>query len=136
MALTITITPGELARQASLIYQGKAWEVFLVNNGALSPPLTATNTYAEWKAAEVSGNGYAPVEGSISFGSYNETTARFEMPPIVAGFTAAGGPIDYDTVCVRVGGGTYLHSVQVETAPDPIADGYSRTYLISLIQDD
>jgi hypothetical protein len=136
MALTITVTPGELARQAALIYEGRAFEVFLVDNGALSVPLTVANTYAEWKAAEISGNGYGAVEGTIGFGTYNGATARIEMPPMVAGFTAEGGPITYDTVCVRVAGGTYLHSIQVEGSPEPIADGYSRTYLISLIQDD
>lgn len=136
MALTITVTPAELGRQAELVYQGKAFEVFLVNNGALSPPLTAASTYAQWKAAEVTGNGYAAVGGTIGFGSYSSANTRYEMPPIVAGFTASGGSITYDTVCVRVGGGTYLHSIQVESSPTPIADGFSRTYLISLIQND
>jgi hypothetical protein len=136
MALTITLTPGELSRQAALVYEGKPYEVFLVDNAALSVQLTVQNSYEEWKAAEITGYGYAAVVGTVGFGAYNQATARLEMPPIVAGFTADGGAIAYDTVCVRVGGGTYLHSIQVEGSPEPIADGYSRTYLISLIQDD
>jgi len=136
MALTITITPGELERQAILVYQGQPFEAFLVNNSLQATPLTAANTYANWKAAELSGNGYIAVTGSIGFGTYNTTTNRFELPPFVAGFSAVGGAIDFDTLCVRVGGGTALHSIQVEDPAVSILDGGSRTYLISLVQDD
>ncbi len=135
MTLTITITPGELERQAGLIYQGKPFEVFLVHNAGLPVPLTAATTYANWKAAEPTGNGYAAVSGTVGFGTYNASSGRYEVAPLVAGFSASGGDIVFDTVCVRVGGGTYLHSVQVENPAITILDGGSRTYLISLVQD-
>jgi hypothetical protein len=136
MALTITITPGELARQAALVYQGKTFEVFLVMNATQPIPLTAEDTYAAWKAIEISGNGYAAVSGTVGFGAYNATSNRYEVAPIVASFGASGGDISFDTVCVKVGAGDYLHSLQVEDPAITVEDGGSRTYLISLVQDD
>jgi hypothetical protein len=136
MTLTVTITPGELERQASLIYQGKSFEVFLVSNSTQPTPLDATSTYAEWKAIEVAGNGYVTASGTVGFGAYNQTSTRFEVAPLVASFSAAGGDIVFDTICVKVGAGGYLHSIQVEDPAITILDGGSRTYLISLVQDD
>lgn len=136
MTLTVTITPGELERQAGLIYQGKTFEVFLVSNSTQPEPLLATSTYAQWKAIEVTGNGYATVTGTVGFGAYNQTSTRFEVAPIVASFSATGGNIVFDTICVKVGAGSYLHSIQVENPAVTILDGGSRTYLISLVQDD
>lgn len=136
MTLTITITPGELARQAALVYQGKSFEVFLVENATQPIPLTAADTYAAWKAIEISGNGYAAISGTVGFGAYSEANGRFEVAPLVAAFGATGGDISFDTVCVKVGAGEYLHSIQVEDPAVTIPDGGGRTYLISLAQDD
>lgn len=134
MALTATITPAELVRQARLVYETLPYEVFLVDNSTAG--LGVNDTYADWKAEEVSGNGYAAITGVLGYGTYNSVTQRYEIPPLVCTFTAAGGSIAYTTLCVRIGTEAYLHSIQVESLPDPIADGSMRTYLITLIQND
>lgn len=134
MAISLSISQKELERQAGLCFEGKAYEVFLATN---SGSLTASSTYAAWQAVEVSsGNGYAPVTGTIGTGSWNTGTARYELPSITAAFSSSGSGYSYDTICVRIGTETYLHSALVESPTITLAAGQSKTYVITLVQDD
>lgn len=133
MAITLTITPKELERQAQLVFEGQTYKLFLVNN---TTSLTTASTTAQWEASELSGNGYAAATGTIAAGSYSATAARYEIPVISATFTAAGGSLIYNTLCVKVGTATYLHSISVESPTISLADGQSKTYTVTLAQDD
>lgn len=133
MAVSLTIAPEELKRQAAAVFEGKTYKVFLVNN---TGGLTVASDTAAWEALELTGNGYAAVTGNVGVGAYNTTSARYELPAITATFTAAGGSLTYNTVCVVVDGATFLHSIAVENPTIALADGQSKTYTLTLAQDD
>lgn len=134
MAITLTISQKELQRQAALCFEGKAYEVFLATN---SGTLNAQSTYSAWQAVEVaSANGYAPVTGTVGTGAWDSGDARYEMPVITATFTSSGSGFSYDTICIRIATETYLHSLIVESPSITLAAGQSKTYLITLAQDD
>ena len=134
MAITLSISRYELERQAGLAFEGKAYEVFLATN---SGSLTADSTYAAWQAVEVaSANGYAPATGTIGTGAWDSGDARYELPAITATFTSSGSGISYDTICVRIGTETYLHSIIAESPSITLAAGQAKTYVITLVQDD
>ena len=132
MAVSVSIASKELERQAKLVFESKAYKVFLAVKGAL----TVDSTRADWELAEVSGNGYAAVTGTIAAGSYNTGQARYEMPSISATFTATGAGFNYDTVCVVVDGSAYLHSIVSESPTITLAAGQSKSYTLTLAQDD
>ena len=132
MALTTTISTKELQRQAAESFEGKTYTVFL----ALNPgSLTAESTAAEWIAAKISSAGYADVTGTFAVGSYSTGNARYELPVINATFTATVGYV-YDTVCVRIGTETYLHSTLRESPNFVMAAGQSKTYTFTIAVDD
>ena len=134
MAITLTISQRELQRQAALCLEGRAYEVFLATNDG---SLTANSTYAAWQAVEVaSANGYAPATGTLGTGAWDSGDARYELPPITATFTSSGSGYSYNTVCVRIGTETYLHSIVAESPSITLAAGQSKSYVITLVQDD
>lgn len=134
MPLTINITPKELERQANLCYTGQSYEVFLAFNNT---SLTASSTYTEWKAAEVSGGGYLAVTGTVAAGAYEIGNGRFENPVIVCQFSASNLGYTYNTICVRIGTvSTHLHSFIDVTPAVVLADGQTRVYNITLAQND
>lgn len=133
MAVALTISTKELERQAKLVFEGKSYKVFLASNAGT---LTSDSTAAQWEAVEVSGGGYAAVTGSIAAGSYSTVNGRYQMPQISALFSATGAGISYNTLCVKFDGEAYLHSITVETPSITLAAGQSKTYVITLIQDD
>lgn len=134
MAVTFAISQYELQRQAALAFETRTYEVFLATNDGT---LDANSTYAAWQAVEVaSSNGYAPVTGTIGTGAWDSGDARYELPAITAAFTSSGGGFSYDTICVRIGTETYLHSAIVESPAITLAAGQSKTYVITLVQDD
>jgi len=134
MALTLTISRYELQRQATLAFETKAYKVFLATN---SGSLTANSTYAAWQAVEVaSANGYAAVTGIVGTGSYSSGNSRYELPSITATFTSSGSGFSYNTICVRIGPETYLHSIIAESPAITLAAGQSKSYVITLVQDD
>lgn len=134
MALTLSISQYELQRQAALAFEGQTYEVFLANN---TGSLTASSTYAAWQAVKVAtGNGYAPVTGTLATGSYSGTNARYELPAITAAFTSSGSGFTYNTICVRIGSSTYLHSAIAESSNVFLAPGQTKTYVITLVQND
>lgn len=133
MALVTTISTKELQRQAVEAFEGKAYTVFLANN---TGSLTAESTASAWLSAEVASAGYSAVTGTIGTGSYSTGNARYELPVIEAAFTAGVGGLSFDTVCIRIGSETYLHSILVESSGVALAEGQTKTYLLTLAQDD
>jgi len=134
MAITLTISQKELQRQAALCLEGRAYEVFLATNDG---SLTANSTYAAWQALEVaSANGYAPATGTLGTGAWDAGDARYELPAVTATFSSSGSGYSYNTVCVRIGTETYLHSIVAESPSITLAAGQSKSYVITLVQDD
>jgi hypothetical protein len=134
MAITLTISQKELQRQAALCLEGRAYEVFLATNDG---SLTANSTYAAWQAVEVaSANGYAPTTGTLGTGAWDAGDARYELPAVTATFTSSGSGYSYNTVCVRIGTEIYLHSIVAESPSITLAAGQSKSYVITLVQDD
>lgn len=134
MALALSISQYELQRQAGLAFEGNTYEVFLATSSA---GLTANSTYAAWQAVEVASiNGYAPVTGTIGTGSWSAGNARYELPSITAVFTSSSVGFSYNTICVRIGSETYLHSIITESPSITLASGQSKSYVITLVQDD
>lgn len=135
MAITTTISQAELARVGATSYEGKTYRISLAYNDTNG--LTANSTVAAWDALKLSGNGYADATGTIATGSYNATTARYELPQIAVTFTASGGNWVYDTLYVVITDGTdSLHSVVVENPAVTLVDGGSITYRVVLNTDD
>jgi len=134
MALTQTISTKELLRQSALVFDGKAYRVYLAtNNGSL----TAESTHAAWTAVEVAGGtGYAAVTGTLGTGVYQAGTGRVEVPSVTATFTATGAGFSYDTVVIRLATETYVHSIIVESPSVTLAAGQSKTYTLTFAQND
>jgi hypothetical protein len=132
MAISIAISTKELERQAKLVFEGQTYKLFLATKGAL----TVDSTRAAWEAVEVSGSGYVAATGTVPAGSYSTGNGRYEMPSIRGTFTAAGGGFTYDTVCLAIGGSAFLHSVLTESPLITLAAGQSKSYTLTLIQDD
>lgn len=136
MAITTSISQAELARVAAASYEGLPYRICLALNGATG--LTVNSTVAQWDAKELSGNGYARVEGFIGTGSWDGTDLRFELPQIDAEFTASGGTLTYDTVYTVIDDGyeETLHSIIVEAPQVSLVDGASIIYRVTLATDD
>lgn len=132
MALTLTISQKELQRQAAAALEGNAYTIFLATN---TGSLTSESTYALWYDEVVTGTGYQDETGTLGSGSYNATTGRWELPAVTATFTCTGGSYSYDTVCVRIGTETYLHSINVESPSITLASGQSKSYTITFAVD-
>ena len=136
MAITTTISQAELARLAAAAYEGLPYRISLANNATAG--LTANSSLAAWDGIELSGNGYARVEGFIENGAFNETNLRYQMPQISCEFQASGGTLTYDTVYTVIDDGyeETLHSIIVESPPIALVDGASIIYRITLATDD
>ncbi len=133
MAITTTISSKELQRQAELVFEGKPFKLFLANNTA---GLNAESLASDWLAAEITGNGYAAVTGTIAAGEYKAAEARFEMPAITGVFQADGGTLTFNSVCLYLTGEQYLHSVTVESPTVILSSGQTKAYTLTLAQDD
>lgn len=132
--MALTVTPKELERQAVAAFQGKAWRVFLALRQGTS--LGLTSTIAAWTAEKVpTANGYADVTGTVGTGTYNNSTAAFELPALVATFSATGAGYSYDSIIVQIDNSTFPHSVELLTTPIALAAGQSKTYAPLLVQD-
>jgi hypothetical protein len=132
--MPLTVTPKELERQAVAAFQGKAWRVFLALRQGTS--LDITSSISAWTAEKVpTANGYADVTGTVGTGTYNGTTAAYELPALVATFTATGAGYSYDSIIVQIDNSTYPHSVELLTTPIALAAGQSKTYSPLLVQD-
>lgn len=136
MALTLTITPKELERQAGLAFLGKAFEVFLAYDPGAT--LGTGSTVTAWKALQLAAtNGYAAVNGTIgATGTYNTTQGRFEVPAITAQFSGTGTGFIYNCMILVVAAATYPHSVTRWSSDQALLASQSRSYVINLLQDD
>jgi hypothetical protein len=137
MALTVTISQNELKRKADLAYDNKTYKVFLADNSTAA--LDAEDTATLWLAEELAtSNGYAAVTGTITTasGAYDGTDARYEFPAITATFTASGAGFTYDTVVLRVGTEASVVGILVESPVITLLAGQSKTYSITLGEDD
>lgn len=134
MATVNTVSPKELERIANLAYVGKTLKVMLCKT-TLASQYTIANTVAEWQSIELSGNGYVRFSQVIGAGSYNSTTARFELPQFIVPFTATSA-YSYDYVVLYLDGETYVHSLIQEIPNISLASNQTQTYKILLAQDD
>lgn len=133
MALAVDVSTKELERVASLAYEGQVVSVILCLSEDES--LTADSLVSDWENAELSGNGYARYTVTMGAGSYNPTSARYELPTFNAQFTATGNLV-YNTIVVLVGTSSYPHSVLTENPNISLVAGQVQTYRISLSCDD
>lgn len=133
MAQLTTISTKELKRQASLVFEGKTLKVMLCN--MTTPEYTAESTVTDWQSIELSGSGYARFSQSIPTGAYNSTTASYEIPAILAEFTATSS-YSFNRVVLYIDGESYVHSVIQENPNISLASGQTQTYEIILRQDD
>jgi hypothetical protein len=135
MALTVSLSIKELQRVAELAYEGETLKVMLCNVGATG--YTSSSTVSNWQSVELaSSNGYVRASTTVGVGSYNSSTARYELPDYDAIFTASGSGFTYDTVVVYINGATYPHSVITESPNIVLVAGQTQTYRISLNTDD
>jgi hypothetical protein len=134
MALTVSLSVKELERVAALAYEGEDLKVMLCAVGATG--YDSSSTVANWQTVEMSGNGYVRESTTIAAGSYNATTARYELPVFDAEFTATGSGYTYDRIVVYIDGATYPVSVLTEDPNIVLLAGQTQTYRISLNTDD
>lgn len=134
MAQITTISTKELQRQAAACLEGKAVRVMLCSAG--STGYTEESTVANWQSVEKSGSGYVRFSGTLGTGSYNATTARYELPYIDAAFTCSTTAYSYDRVVVYFNGETYIHSLITESPNITLSPGQTQTYRITFSQDD
>jgi hypothetical protein len=134
VALTVSLSVKELERVAALAYEGEILKVMLCAVGATG--YDSSSTVANWQTVELSGSGYVRGSTTIGTGTYNATTARYELPSYDAEFTADGGNLTYETIVVYIDGATYPHSVITESPNIVLLDGQTQTYRISLNTDD
>lgn len=133
MALTLTITPKELERQAALAFEGQPYEVILCNDPTAT--LDATSTVADWRTLEVEAeNGYAPATGTIGTGAYNGYA--YELPAINAQFSGSGAGFSHDTVVIIIGDSLYPYGLVRLASPLLLQASQQKSYLIKLLQDD
>ena len=103
MTATASVSTKELDRIASVAYTGKVVEGFLAYDPG--DTLTVESTAAAWDALEltVGTNGYARVQNIL--GTPVSDTAGVDVTYPYADFpyTASGGNLTFDTLCVRVG---------------------------------
>jgi hypothetical protein len=135
VALTVSLSVKELERVAALAYEGETLKVMLCVVG--SSGYTSSSTVANWQSVELaSSNGYARASTVIGTGSYNATTARYELPAYDAEFTASGAGFTYDRIVVYIDGATYPVSVLTEDPNIVLLADQTQTYRISLTTDD
>lgn len=129
--MTFVITPGELEFEHGLVLNGQSYKVF----AAITGSLTIASTVSAWEAAELaSSNGYAAVTGTVSAGSLNNSTGRWESPVISGQFgPATGSGFQYDAVIVKIGSSrTKPYAVNLLTEPIVLAAGQVRGFQFTL----
>lgn len=129
--MAFVITPGELEFEHGLILNGQAYKVFAATTGSL----TIASTISAWEAAELaSSNGYAAVTGTVSAGSLNNSTGRWESPVISGQFgPATGSGFQYDAVIIKIGSSrTKPYAVNLLTEPVVLSSGQTRAFQYTL----
>ena len=128
-------TPYEAGRLFANAYEGKAARLCLANTTTGSPGVNSTIT--QWDAVELSGNGYARFEWTISAGSYNTTTERWEASSILATFTASAGGagLSWNAAYLAVDSMDGVSFVLNESSTVTLAPGQTRGYAVLLFSD-
>lgn len=98
MAITTALSAKELQRVAQSCYEGKYARISLAAIGQQS--YTTETLVSDWDSIKVSGNGYTDFIGLIATGSYDTGDARYEMPELIAEFTATGSGYNFNRVYV------------------------------------
>lgn len=119
---------------------GKRARYCLANN---TGSLTQTSSVADLDAAQISGNGYAPVEWTIPSGSYDATSGRFQAPVQTVTFQASSsGPLTWNFAYIVLGtinagvttwettAASYFYSYS-----DALSPGEPRTFEVRLFTD-
>lgn len=101
MAILTTVSQKELLRVAQVCYEGKYARISLASLG--SEGFTTESLVSSWDTIKISGNGYTDFRGLISTGSYDTGDARYEMPELIAEFTAVNTGYAFNTVYVVIG---------------------------------
>jgi hypothetical protein len=134
MAISSTISQRELERVAGLCYEGKTINVMLCNVSTTG--YNSESTVAQWQAQEITTTGYSRFSVALGSGSYNSTTNRYEVPSVLATFSATTATLTYDTVIIYVTGETYIHSLITENPNIVLSPGQTQSYSITLATDD
>lgn len=133
MAQTINVSQKELQRIAQLAYEGETLKVMLC---VVDVGYTAESSVSTWQSAEVTGNGYVRGSSVLTSGSYNMTSASYQIPQVAVSFTATGAGYTYDRVVLYIDGATYPHSIIIESPGVTMQDGQTLTYNLNLSTDD
>lgn len=134
MAQLTVISQKELERQAQLCFEGETLKVMLCSPSVIG--LTPQDTVATWQGHEISGNGYVRYSTTVGTGAYVPLNGSYDLPEIIAAFSASGVGYSYDTVVIYIDGATYPHSVITESPNVVLLPGQAQTYKITLRQDD
>lgn len=134
MAQLTVISQKELQRQAELCFEGETLKVMLCSPSVTG--LNAETAIATWEEHEIEGNGYVRYSTTVSAGSYVTGNGSYDLPEIIASFTASGIGYSYDTVVIFIDGATYPHSIVTESPNIVLLPGQTQTYKITLRQDD
>jgi hypothetical protein len=133
MALQVTISAKELERVAGLAYEGETISVMLCSLGGTE--FDENTLISSWETTEVTGSGYERYTGTIGTGTYNSTSARYELPDVFAEFTSTDS-LAYDRIVVFIGTSPYPYAVLEEDPNILLSAGQTQTYKISLNCDD
>jgi len=103
MTASASVSTKELDRIASLAYTGKVVEGFLAYDPG--DTLTVESTVAAWDALEltVGTNGYARSQNILGTPVSDTVGVEVSYPYADFSYTASGGNLTFDTLCVRVG---------------------------------
>lgn len=112
MAISTSVSQKELERIAGLAYEGRYVRVSLASMG--SEGYTPESLVSNWDAIKVSGNGYQDYRAQIATGSYDSGDARYEMPEILAEFTASGTGYTFNNVYIILGTPTTVNISNTE----------------------
>jgi hypothetical protein len=129
--MAFVITPGELEFEHGLLLSGQSYKVFAATIGSL----TIASTLSAWEAAELSSsNGYAAVTGTVSAGSLDNDTGRWQAPVITGQFgPATGSGFQYDAVIIKVGSTrSKPYAVNLLDTPLVLAAGQTRGFQLTL----
>jgi hypothetical protein len=148
MAVSAQISQSELARVASLCYEGNRVMVMLCN--LTDQAFNANSTFADWSSIELPAvNGYSRFAAVIPQGAYDPGDLRFEIgsdpganTQFEASWTAIGTDLTYNRVVIAIqtpnGSGGWvnpigIHSLFIEQPNVVVFPGQYAAYRIQLV---
>lgn len=98
---------------------------------------TAEETVANWQLSELPVQyGYQRFSAVVGSGSYDAANGYYTLPQVSATFNCTDSQYTFDTVVLYFGASVYPHSIIVENPLISLLAGQTRTYNLTLIQDD